>query len=121
MGSLSTVFSAEEVAILRCTELHLTKNLMRRRIHICSDSRAALAALVKTTTESSPVWECMQVLGKLNELNKVTLVWIPGHHRIPANEEAERLAKEGATEVPPNQFIAIPFSVGKNLIKKHLN
>jgi hypothetical protein len=77
MGSLSTVFSAEVMAILRCAEL-LTKNLTRRRIHICSDSRAAIAALAKTTTESSLVWECMQVLEKLSKSNKVTLMWIPG-------------------------------------------
>ena len=47
------------MAILRCTELLLTKNLMRRRIHIYSDSRAALAALARTTSESSLVWECV--------------------------------------------------------------
>jgi hypothetical protein len=119
MGSLSMVFSAEVMAILRCTELLLTKNLMRR-IHIHSDSRAALAALAKTTTKSSLFWECMQVLEKLSKFNKVTLMWIPGHQGIPGNEEADRLAKEGATEIPPNQFSAIPFSVGKNLIKKQL-
>jgi hypothetical protein len=59
MGSLSMVFSAKVMAILRCTELLLTENLTRRRIHICSDSRAAIAALAKTTTKSSLVWECM--------------------------------------------------------------
>jgi ribonuclease HI len=80
---------------------------LRRIINICSDSRAALAALTKTTTESSLVWEHMQVLGKLSEFNKVTLVWIPGHLGVPGNEEVHRLAKE----VPPNQFTAIPFSV----------
>jgi ribonuclease HI len=120
MGSLSTVFSAEVMAILRCMEFLLTKNLTRRKIPICSDSRAALAALAKTTTESSLVWECMQVPEKLSKFNKVTLMWIPGHQGIPGNEEADRLAKVGATEVPPNQFAAIPYSVGKNLIKKQL-
>jgi hypothetical protein len=62
----------------------------------------------------------MKVLEKLSKCNKVTLMWIPGHQGIPGNEEADRLAKEGAVEVPPNQFPAIPFSVGKNLIKKQL-
>jgi hypothetical protein len=62
----------------------------------------------------------MQVLEKLSKSNKVTLMWIPGHQGIPGNEEADRLAKEGAVEVPPNQFAAIPFSVGKNVIKKQL-
>jgi ribonuclease HI len=81
---------------------------MSRRIHICSDSRAALALLAKTTIESSLVLECMQVLGKLSEFNKVTFVWIPRHQGIPGSEEADRLAKEGAIEVPPNQFTAIP-------------
>jgi ribonuclease HI len=119
-GSLSTVFSAEVMAILRCIELLLTKNLMKRRIHICSDSRAAIAVLANTTTESSLVWECMQALEKLSKSNKVTLMWIPGHEGILDNEEADRLAKEGAVEVPPNQSAAIPFSVGKNLIKKQL-
>jgi hypothetical protein len=33
MGSLSTMFPAEVMVILRCTELLLTKNVMRRRTH----------------------------------------------------------------------------------------
>jgi ribonuclease HI len=99
MGSLSTAFSAEMTAILRCTELLLTKNLMNR-IHIWSDSRAALAVLTKTTTKSSLVWKCMQVLGKLSELNKVTLACIPRHQGVPGSKEADRLAKKVAIKVP---------------------
>jgi ribonuclease HI len=59
------------------------------------------------------VWEYMQELKRLSELNRVTLVWRPRHQVIPSNEEAERLAKEGVIEVPPSQTIARPFSVGK--------
>jgi hypothetical protein len=51
MQFFSVVFSAKAMAIMRCTELLLTKNLRRRRIHICCDSRAAPAALAKTTAE----------------------------------------------------------------------
>jgi len=57
------------MAILMCTELLLSKNVMRR-IH----SRAAIAAFAKTTTKSAPVREFMQVLEKLSVSNKVTLV-----------------------------------------------
>ena len=94
MGSLSTVFSADVMTTLRRAEL-LTKILMRRRIHICSDGKATLAALAKTTTNSSLVWGCMLLLGRLNKLNKVTLVCIPRHQGIAGNMEADRLAKEG--------------------------
>jgi ribonuclease HI len=55
----------------------------------------------------------MQTLGKLREFNKVTLVWIPGHQRIPGKEQSDWLAKEGTIEILPNQFTAITFSVGK--------
>ena len=53
------------------------------------------------------------MLGKLSEFIEVTLQWIPRHQGIPDNKEADRLAKEGAIEVPHNQFTAVPFSVGK--------
>ena len=62
----------------------------------------------------------MQTLGRIRELNKVTLECVPEHQGKPCNEEADRMAKEGAVEVPPNRFTAIPFSVGEKLIKKHL-
>jgi len=37
-GSLSTMFQAEVMAILRSTQLLLSKNVKRRRIYFCSDS-----------------------------------------------------------------------------------
>jgi ribonuclease HI len=120
MGSLSTVFSTDVMAILRCTELLPAQNITNRRIHIWYDSRTAGAALAKSTTESFLVSECMQSLGKLSELNKVTLVWIAWHQGMPGNEEADRLAKEGAIGVPPSQTAVMPISVDKKLIKRQL-
>ena len=49
-SSFSSVFSVEVMSILGRTGFLLTKNLMRKRIHICSDSWAALAVLAKLRT-----------------------------------------------------------------------
>jgi hypothetical protein len=120
MGSLSTVSQAEVMAILGCTELLLSKNITSTRIHICYDSRAAIAALVKTTTDLSLVWESMQLLEKLIESNKVTLVQIPGHQGIPGNEEADKLAQEGTNGVPSDHTADIPCIMDKEVIRSHL-
>jgi hypothetical protein len=125
MGNLSAVFQAEVMAILRFTELLLFKNKTRRRIHFSPGSRAVIAALAKPTTWSALVWECMQELEKLSGSNKDTLVCITGHQGIPANEEVDKLAKEGINRVPSNQIVGIPFVVGKEatrslLRKEHL-
>jgi ribonuclease HI len=78
---------------------------------------AAIAARVKTTNESDLVWE--YATDKKYDPNKVALVWIPGHHRIPGNEEADKLAKEGTNEVPVEQTTGIPLAVGKGVIRSY--
>jgi hypothetical protein len=82
MGILSTIFSAEVIAGMRSAGHLMVKNLMMRRIYICSNSRAAVAALAKTATKSALVWGCVQALRKLSEYNKVTALWIPRHQGI---------------------------------------
>jgi hypothetical protein len=106
------VFSAELTAILRCAEI-LTKNLITKRITICCDSKADLVTLAKTTTESSLVRECMQVLGKLSEINS--------YFSVDTRARRQRLAKERAIEIPPNQFTAVSFSVGKSSSRNSWN
>jgi hypothetical protein len=64
------MFQAEVMEILRCIELLLSKNVMRRKMH----SRAATAPFAKTTTKLALVRECMQALEKLSGTNNVTLV-----------------------------------------------
>jgi hypothetical protein len=49
MGSLSAVFQAEVMSILRCTELLLSKNKTRKGIHFSCGSRTVIAALAKAT------------------------------------------------------------------------
>jgi len=106
MGNLSTG-SKQMITILRCTELLVSKYETGRSIRICCDSRAAIAALAKTTTESVLVWKCMQEREKLSVSNKVTLVWIQRRQRIPRNEKADKLAKEGTIEFLLNKLLAL--------------
>jgi hypothetical protein len=89
MGSFSMVFSAEVMAILRCADLLLVKNMTMRRIYICSDSMAALTALAKTTSKSISVWEYLQLLGKISDSNNVTFVvtWASGYTRKQRNTQ----------------------------------
>jgi hypothetical protein len=91
MGSFSTVFQGEVMALNGCTELFLSKNITRMRKHISHYNRAAIEALVKITTELSLVWESMQVLEKLTGSDKVTLVQIPSHQGRPRKVLMESL------------------------------
>ncbi|XP_020297990.1 uncharacterized protein LOC109862370 [Pseudomyrmex gracilis] len=77
----------------------LSKETMSRRIHSYTDSKAAIGALAKTTTESSVV---------------------PGHQGIRDNEIANGLAKLGTLEEPAGQKVGVPFAVEKNYIKDRL-
>jgi hypothetical protein len=56
MSSLYTMFFCQSDGCPEVYRTPLTKNLTRRRIHICSDSRAALATLIKTTTRRQTDW-----------------------------------------------------------------
>jgi len=97
------------MSILRCTELLLSKYVTRRRTQICSDRRAAIAALAKCTTRSSLVWENIPMPRKLSGSIKVTVVWTEGHHRIPGNEKADKLPRKGLTESLLTKLLAFPL------------
>jgi len=61
----------------------------------------------------------MQALEKLNGSNKITVELIPGHHGIPGNKEADKLAKEGINAVTSDKIVGIRFDVGKEVIRSH--
>ncbi|XP_020299230.1 uncharacterized protein LOC109863382, partial [Pseudomyrmex gracilis] len=120
LGKLATVFQAKVLAILECTRLLLSRETKTRRINIYTDSKAAIGALAKTTTESLVVWDCMQALNRLGKQNNITLVWVPGHQGIQGNEVADSLAKLGTLEEPVCQKVGVPIATEKNHIKDWL-
>ncbi|XP_032685833.1 uncharacterized protein LOC116850995 [Odontomachus brunneus] len=117
LGWLATVFQAEVMAILRCAETLAVNDSANQHFYIFSDSRAAIHALAKTTTESAVVWDCMQALARLGESNKITLVWIPGHQGFLGNEIADELAKLGTQMDPATQIVGVAFVTGINIIR----
>ncbi|XP_032687101.1 uncharacterized protein LOC116851611 [Odontomachus brunneus] len=117
LGGLATVFQAEVMAILRCAEILVVNDSANQHFYIYSDSRAAIHALAKTTTESAVVWDCMQALARLRESNKITLVWVSGHQGFLGNEIAGELAKLGTQMDPATQIVRILFVTGINIIR----
>lgn len=44
------------------------------------------------------IWECIDKLNNLDEINEITLHWVPGHAGVDGNEEANKLVKEEQEE-----------------------
>lgn len=70
------------------------------------------------TLELRLVWKCLQVINQLATNNKVFLLWVYKHERIPGKEEAICLAKEGAGSdfVGPELLFGVPRTYRHNIM-----
>jgi hypothetical protein len=81
LGKFATVFQTEIYATLQCARENIRMAYKYTRILTLSDSQAAIKALSSSNVTSGLVAECLDAPSALVSLNKVTLVWVPGHWR----------------------------------------
>lgn len=118
LGMFATVFQAEVFAILMCCKMCMSRGYRKKTIYICSDSQAALLALLKCSVNSSLVWECLTVLCDLAIWNQVSLYWVPGHVGIHGNECADELARigSGAAFTGPEPVLGISSATIRDVV-----
>ncbi|KID59363.1 Ribonuclease H-like protein, partial [Metarhizium hybridum] len=83
-----------------------------QRIVVCLDNIAAAACLRgKPFDSSQTVFLTFQALAKTHRKTEVR--WIPGHTKIPGNEQADILAKTGCAQPEPADAVPTPAFLRK--------
>lgn len=99
------------------------RELSDKDIFICTDSQTAIEAVSSPVVGSRSVYDCKVRLNELSNLNRVTLLWVPGHEGIPGNEKADELAGLGAEArfIGPEPMFGIAKATRKSVINKWLS
>ncbi|XP_011313404.1 uncharacterized protein [Fopius arisanus] len=97
----ATPLQTELAALRACARIILARQDKGKVIHIYSDSRWALGALLKHESGSRLVNDCIELMNKVATCNKLKVSWIPGHAGILGNEKADMLAKQGYQTMKP--------------------
>jgi ribonuclease HI len=75
----------------------------------------------KETSRKTKTWvsECHQSLMQLAKLNRVQLIWMPGHEGIHGNETADQLAKLASERLltGPEPAYGISMVVAKKAVR----
>lgn len=97
LSGYATIMQAEMTGIRLCAE-EMRANTAGKKVLILSDSQAALKALENPVIRSETTRRCANTMNILARCNDVTLGWIPGHSNHAGNENADKLANEGAAK-----------------------
>ena len=96
LDSLNNIFQAEVYGILMgCIKL-LPSGVSGKEIYICSDSESGINALMSPVVTSRLVKRCKEALNRAGLVNRINLVWVPGHSGIDGNERADQFPRLGS-------------------------
>ena len=94
LPDIYSIFSAEVFGILLATK-YIQREKIKKSI-ICTDSRAALTALLSFKASPHPfILNIQNIINQIRNTSEVIFLWIPGHAGIQGNEAADKLAKNG--------------------------
>ena len=95
-----SVYVAELAAIH--SALNIIEDKPPDEYYIFTDSLSSIEAIRSLQPTRQPSYFISQIRKALNALEarsfRISMVWVPSHCSIPGNEEADTLAKRGATE-----------------------
>lgn len=117
----ASIFQAEVLAIKKAAEKLLENKIINNTITICIDSQAAIKALSSNKFNSKIVLQCYEALQTISASNRIQLKWVPGHSDIEGNEEADKLAKAGATNenvAKEHTYLPLQYYISKYKTKQ---
>ncbi|XP_011313431.1 uncharacterized protein [Fopius arisanus] len=116
----ATPLQTELAALGVCARIILARQNKGKVIHIYSDSRRALGALLKHESGSRLVNDCIELMDKVATCNKLKVSWMPGDAGILGNEEADMLAKQGCQTMAPvdEDHVGVHSDYIKEIIQK---
>ncbi|WP_333765067.1 ribonuclease H family protein [Streptomyces sp. IBSBF 2390] len=103
-----SIFQCEIFAIRMACETIKAIGTVGSSIAICVDSRAALLALKSDTIKSAVVKDCLSIVNEVGRVNRLDLIWVPGHSNIDGNEAEDLLARQGSS-LHPSWITKIPI------------
>ncbi|XP_014275975.1 uncharacterized protein [Halyomorpha halys] len=114
-GANATDFDGEVAAITLALEK--ITHACAKKIVLVSDSRTALLAITpERPSTNAIILACRKSIQCKREILKVLVMqWIPAHCGIPGNEEADRLARLGASQ--PQPLLPITMGMAKEMAR----